>query len=99
MLREHPEITAIVTHQQLGVNRILKVIQSKNLRIPEDISVIGILNKSISEMITPPLTTINFTSHDMGYEAADKIDELMMLTDISNQINSNNEVLVENDGL
>ena len=70
LLNEHPEITAIITPQQQVVNGLLRAIQSKSLQIPEDISVIGLLHESISELITPPLTTIGFPSHEMGYEAA-----------------------------
>ncbi|HEX7556696.1 MAG TPA: LacI family DNA-binding transcriptional regulator [Leptolinea sp.] len=70
LLDKHPEITAILTPQQNGVNGILKAIQFKGLQIPDDISIIGLMDNSISELITPPLTSIGFPSHDMGYEAA-----------------------------
>jgi DNA-binding LacI/PurR family transcriptional regulator len=70
LLGEHPEITAIVTPQEIGVPGVLKAIQSKGLQVPEDISIIGLLSEPMSELITPPLTTIGFPSHDMGYEAA-----------------------------
>jgi len=70
LLFDHPEITAIVTPQQKGVNGILKAIQSRSLQIPEEISVVGLLDEAISELITPPLTTIGFPSHDMGFDAA-----------------------------
>jgi DNA-binding LacI/PurR family transcriptional regulator len=70
LINDHPEITAIVVPQQQGVNSVLKTIQAIPLQIPEDISVIGLLHESISELITPPLTTIRFPSHEMGYEAA-----------------------------
>ncbi len=70
MLDENPEITAIVTPQHSGVLGVLKAVQEKGLRIPEDISVIGLLENSVGELITPPLTTINFPAHEMGLEAA-----------------------------
>jgi DNA-binding LacI/PurR family transcriptional regulator len=69
MLEECPEITAIVTPQEIGVPGVLKAVQQRGLRIPDDISIIGLLAETMSEMITPPLTTISFPSHDMGYEA------------------------------
>ena len=70
LLDKHPEITAIITPQQNGISGILKAVQFKGLRIPDEISIIGLLDDSISELITPPLTSIGFSSHDMGYEAA-----------------------------
>jgi DNA-binding LacI/PurR family transcriptional regulator len=87
LLYDHPEITAVVTPQQKGVNGILKAIQSKSLQIPEDISVVGLLDEAISELITPPLTTISFPSHDMGYDAAKLlIDQLESRNRESRQI-------------
>jgi DNA-binding LacI/PurR family transcriptional regulator len=69
LLNENPDITAIVTPQEIGVFGVWKAIQSKGLQIPGDISIIGLLNESISELVAPPLTTISFPAHDMGYEA------------------------------
>lgn len=70
MLNENPGLTAIVTPQQSGVLGVLKAIREKSLRIPEDISVIGLLENSVGELITPPLTTISFPAQEMGLEAA-----------------------------
>ena len=70
MLQDFPDMTAIVTPQEIGVPGLLKAIQSKGLRVPADISIIGLMSEEISEIITPPLTTIGFPTHDMGYEAA-----------------------------
>jgi DNA-binding LacI/PurR family transcriptional regulator len=70
LLNDHPEITAIVTPQEIGVPGVLKAIQATGRQIPGDISLIGVLQESVSEMITPPLTTIHFPGYDMGYEAA-----------------------------
>jgi DNA-binding LacI/PurR family transcriptional regulator len=35
----------------------------------KDISIVGLLTEAMSELITPPLTTISFPQYDMGYEA------------------------------
>jgi LacI family transcriptional regulator len=70
LLEECPELTAILTPQQSGVLGVLKAVQEKGLRIPEDISVIGLLEDSVGELITPPLTTIGFPAKQLGLEAA-----------------------------
>lgn len=70
LLLDHPGITAIVIPQEIGVPGILKAIRSKGLRIPEDISIIGMFSDRMSELLTPPLSTISFPAHDMGYQAA-----------------------------
>lgn len=70
LLDEIPNLTALVTPQQSGVLGALKAIQARGLRIPDDISVIGLLSEAMSELVTPPLTTISFPAHKMGLEAA-----------------------------
>jgi len=69
LLNEHPDITAIVTPQEIGVYGVVKAIQAKGLQVPEDISIIGLFNEEMSELIVPPLTTIDFPAHEMGSEA------------------------------
>jgi DNA-binding LacI/PurR family transcriptional regulator len=69
LLTEHPDITAIVTPQEIGVYGVIKAIQAKGLQVPDDISIIGLFNEEMSELIVPPLTTIDFPAHEMGAEA------------------------------
>lgn len=69
LLEENPNLTAIVTPQQSGVLAVLKAIQARGLRIPEDMSVVGLLSEPMSELANPPLTTISFPAHEMGLEA------------------------------
>jgi DNA-binding LacI/PurR family transcriptional regulator len=70
LLDEDPQITAIVTPQEAGLPGVLGAVQARSLRIPDDISIVGLISGSIAELTTPPLTTISFPSRDMGYEAA-----------------------------
>jgi DNA-binding LacI/PurR family transcriptional regulator len=70
LLKDHPGMTAIVVPQEIGVPGILKAVQLKGLHVPEDIAIIGLFNDLMSELITPPLSTISFPAHDMGYQAA-----------------------------
>ena len=70
LLTDHPGMTAIVMPQEIGVPGLLKAIRAQGLRVPEDLSIIGLFNDSMSELITPPLSTISFPAHDMGYQAA-----------------------------
>lgn len=70
LLDEVPEITALVSPQQSGVSGILKAVRERNLCVPEDISIIGVLTDGVGELITPPLTTIGFPASELGLEAA-----------------------------
>lgn len=69
-LDEHPEITALVTPQHANVPDILKALQSRRIRIPEDLSVIGLVEDSVGRFSTSPLTAIGFPSAEMGKQAA-----------------------------
>lgn len=70
ILQAQPGITAMVIPQEIGVPGILKAIRSKGLQVPEDLSIIAMFNDRMSELLTPPLSTISFLAHDMGYQAA-----------------------------
>jgi DNA-binding LacI/PurR family transcriptional regulator len=52
------------------VTGIIKAVQNRGLRIPEDISIVATTIEQMAEMTTPPLTTINVQSEATGYEAA-----------------------------
>ncbi len=69
LLDENPNLTAIVTPQQSGVLAVLKAVQAQGLRIPQDMSVVGLLSEPMSELATPPLTTISFPAQEMGLAA------------------------------
>lgn len=70
MLRETPGLTALVTPQFEGTPGILRAVEDCGLRVPDDISVVGMLNDFMAELTNPPVTALTFPSHDMGFQAA-----------------------------
>lgn len=70
MLDAHPNLTAIITPHENCVISVLQAVRARGLRIPEDLSVIGLLTESMGELATPPMTTIGFPSDELGREAA-----------------------------
>ncbi len=70
LLDENPQLTAIVTSQDMVVTGIIKAVQNRDLRIPEDISIVATTIEQMAELATPPLTTINVQSEATGHEAA-----------------------------
>jgi LacI family transcriptional regulator len=70
LLAENPRLTAIVTSQDMVVTGIIKAIQNRDLRIPEDISIVATTIEQMAELTTPPLTTINAQAEATGYESA-----------------------------
>lgn len=70
LLDENPQLTAIVTVQESAVPGIIKAVQSRNLRVPEDLSIVGIAGAHMAELTTPPLTTLNVQAETAAYKAA-----------------------------
>ena len=73
LLRTNPQITALVTPQDSTVPGILKAAADLGLRIPDDISIVGLLDEAFAEVTTPPLTALSFSSREMGEAAVDML--------------------------
>jgi LacI family transcriptional regulator len=58
--------TAVITHNDLMALGALHAIRRHNLRVPEDISVIGIDDIAMAAHANPPLTTLAPPKHRMG---------------------------------
>ena len=69
MLDDLPQMTAIVTVHANAALNIIRALNERGLRVPEDCSVIALTSQQIAELSTPALTTIDFPSYDMGYQA------------------------------
>jgi LacI family transcriptional regulator len=54
----------------LGTYRAL---YERNLRIPDDVSVITIHNSEVTEYLSPPLTNVMLPANEMGKMAAEKL--------------------------
>jgi len=77
MLNQHPEITAFITTREMVEAAIYGAIQNQGLRIPDDISVVGLTNPQGSELANPALTALDFPAWAMAYEAGNMlIDQL-----------------------
>ena len=73
LLCTNPQITAVVTPQDSAVPGILKAVAALGLRIPDDISIVGLFDEAFAEMTTPPLTALSFPSREMGEAAVDML--------------------------
>jgi DNA-binding LacI/PurR family transcriptional regulator len=70
LLVENPQLTAILTSQDMAVHGIIKAVQNRELRIPEDISIVASAIEQMAELTTPPLTTINCQAEAASFRAA-----------------------------
>lgn len=77
MLNEHPEITAIVAMREMVEVAIYGAVHDAGLRIPDDISVLGLASPNGLELTNPALTALDFPAWAMAYEAGKMlIDQL-----------------------
>jgi len=87
LLKEHPEITAVVSVFDAAVAGIFLAIKSLGLSIPDDISVVGLADEQGAELTSPSLTALLFPALSMGYDAAKiMINRLERNTKASKQI-------------
>lgn len=58
--------------------KVIEAAQTLGLRVPEDVAVLGLGNESRTTVMTrPPMSSINIDRWQVGYRAAQMLDELM----------------------
>ncbi|MEN6313667.1 MAG: LacI family DNA-binding transcriptional regulator [Clostridiaceae bacterium] len=73
--RERPTALFIASDQE--ALRIMRILQEKGVKIPEDISIVGFDDLSFAENINPPLTTVRQPIYDVGREACRMLINMM----------------------
>ena len=77
LLQEHPEITALVTMREMVETALFSAVHDAGLRVPDDISVLGLTTPQGPELTSPALTAMEFPAWSMAYGAGRMmIDEL-----------------------
>lgn len=69
LLEQQRDYTAIITINDITAFGVIQVLTQHGLSIPQDISVISFDNITYSEMTSPPLTTVDLPSSNMGFAA------------------------------
>jgi DNA-binding LacI/PurR family transcriptional regulator len=77
VINEAPETTAIQAINDLVAVGCAGVLLRQNLRVPEDISVVGFGNSALSEYFGVPLTTVDQPKHRLGAAAMDSMLQLL----------------------
>ena len=73
--------TALVCANDLIASACLKAFKEAEIRVPEDISLVGFDNLPMCEMLDPPLTTMQVSKHQIGERAME-----ILIGRISNRI-------------
>jgi LacI family transcriptional regulator len=77
LLADHPDTTALlVTSEQAAVGA-LSWLYENNIKVPEEVSVVGFDNFSGTAYTCPPLTTINVPYKHIGYECARQVHRMI----------------------
>lgn len=69
--------TAIITTNDLCAIGVLKAAQKAGIRVPEDLSVVGIDDIDWSAYVDPPLTTVRIPKETMGMRAIEVLSRLL----------------------
>lgn len=89
MLDEN-QVDGIFTIDEVSAAVTTQVLNKRNIKIPEDIAILGFTNGILSRYSTPPLTSVNRFAHTTGEVAAarliDKIEEAIPFDDIKTEI-------------
>ncbi len=67
------DITAIFAFNDMIAYGVYKLLKEYNLKVPDDISVVGYDDLLYSSMISTPLTTVNQPAYQMGQKSAEKL--------------------------
>ena len=70
MLRENPELTAIITVSHLTAAGSIKALAQYGRIVPQDCSVMAIgFGGNFANVVTPSLTTLEWSPYDISYQA------------------------------
>jgi DNA-binding LacI/PurR family transcriptional regulator len=72
---KHPFTAIICSNDEMAIGAI-RAVHSAGMRVPEDISVVGIDDLMAARLAEPPLTTIRVPRHDIARIAFQKLVEL-----------------------
>ena len=77
LLKEKEEFTAVFATSDEMALGALSVMHRQNIKVPEEISIIGYDNTLIAQMSNPPLTTVSQPLYEMGIKAFDRILDML----------------------
>ena len=80
--------TAIFCFSDYMAFGVYSALEQCGIRIPEDISVIGYDNNEFSDMIIPPLTTIDLQPYKLGKEAAKLMFQILNTDEDARELQS-----------
>ena len=65
--------TAVFTHQDSTALEVYKLLRKLNLKVPDDVALVGCFNTPWSEMMDPSLTSLSIREDELGRIIAETI--------------------------
>jgi len=94
LLSRHPGMTALFCASDLMAIGAIQAIRNMGKAVPEDVSVVGYDNISMSEYLSPPLTTVKQDRYRMGYQAAQMLIDMLEGRKVHPQVTMPAELIV-----
>ncbi len=69
LLQKHPSINGLVCFNDIVAAGALKALRSLDVRVPDDVAVIGHDDIRMARLLNPPLTTLTVSKRDIGVNA------------------------------
>jgi hypothetical protein len=82
LLTRSPSLTAIVCNNDARALLVLELLAMRGIRVPADVSVVGMDNVDKGERSSPPLTTVDNLSFKMGEAAVNYVIERILGSDL-----------------
>lgn len=67
--------TAIVTHDDMVAYEVIGYLEDLEIKVPEDVSIVGFNNHTISRHLKPPLSTVDISIYELGLCATELVLE------------------------
>ncbi|GAA2668110.1 LacI family DNA-binding transcriptional regulator [Streptomyces aculeolatus] len=71
LLREHPELTGVVVHNEPVVQPLIEAFRRLGLRVPEDLSVVAICPDELAEQAPLPISSVAVPTARIGARAVE----------------------------
>ncbi|CCG46896.1 LacI family transcription regulator [Halobacillus halophilus DSM 2266] len=69
--------TGIVITDDYNSMKVMRALEDKGIRLPDEMSIVGFNNTMIARLSKPPLTTVDTQSFQLGHESARSLIELL----------------------
>jgi DNA-binding LacI/PurR family transcriptional regulator len=89
LLDEQPKLTAIFSvYNSISIG-VIRALRQRGRVVPDDCSVVAITTEQVAQLMTPPLTTIDFPTNTVGYQAAK-----MLISQLKQEPVETNQILL-----